>query len=66
MRCCTGSRPACVGVRFKSRLRFHDARVPYSDSFDVNRTNRDSELYSDEKVANRDTRVWHGATETGP
>ena len=22
--------------------------------------------YSDEKVANRDTRVWHGATENGP
>jgi hypothetical protein len=22
--------------------------------------------YSDEKVANRDIRVWHGATETGP
>jgi hypothetical protein len=22
--------------------------------------------YSDEKVANRDTRVWHGATEKGP
>jgi hypothetical protein len=24
------------------------------------------EVYSDEKVANRDIRVWHGATETGP
>jgi prolyl-tRNA editing enzyme YbaK/EbsC (Cys-tRNA(Pro) deacylase) len=23
-------------------------------------------LYSDEKVANRDTKVWHGATEKGP
>jgi hypothetical protein len=23
-------------------------------------------LYSDEKVANRDIRVWHGATEIGP
>jgi hypothetical protein len=23
-------------------------------------------LYSDEKVANRDIRVWHGATENGP
>ena len=22
--------------------------------------------YSDQKVANRDTKVWHGATETGP
>jgi hypothetical protein len=22
--------------------------------------------YSDEKVANRDTKVWHGATENGP
>ena len=22
--------------------------------------------YSDEKVANREIRVWHGATETGP
>jgi hypothetical protein len=23
-------------------------------------------IYSDEKVANRDIRVWHGATENGP
>jgi hypothetical protein len=23
-------------------------------------------LYGDEKAANRDIRVWHGATETGP
>jgi hypothetical protein len=22
--------------------------------------------YGDEKVANRDTKVWHGATENGP
>jgi hypothetical protein len=22
--------------------------------------------FGDEKVANRDTKVWHGATETGP
>jgi hypothetical protein len=22
--------------------------------------------YGDEKVANRDTKVWHGATEKGP
>ena len=24
------------------------------------------EVYSDAKVANRDIRVWHGATENGP
>jgi hypothetical protein len=24
------------------------------------------EPYSDERVANRDVRVWHGATENGP
>jgi hypothetical protein len=27
---------------------------------------RDGTAYGDEKVANRDTRVWHGATEKGP
>jgi hypothetical protein len=26
----------------------------------------DSQVYCDEKVANRDIRVWHGATENGP
>ena len=26
----------------------------------------EGEPYSDEKVANRDTKVWHGATEKGP
>jgi hypothetical protein len=27
---------------------------------------RQRTLYGDEKVANRDIRVWHGATENGP
>jgi hypothetical protein len=29
-------------------------------------TRRALPLYSDEKVANRDTQVWHGATEKNP
>jgi hypothetical protein len=30
------------------------------------RTTEDPLTYGDEKVANRDTKVWHGATEKGP
>jgi hypothetical protein len=36
--------------------RYHDAVTLYSRCVP----------YSDEKVANRDTKVWHGATENGP
>jgi hypothetical protein len=30
------------------------------------RSEAHGEVYCDEKVANRDTKVWHGATENGP
>jgi hypothetical protein len=42
-----------------------DAHV-FARTSPVFRTASLHQVYSDEKVANRDIRVWHGATEKGP
>ena len=48
--------PAPGGAKV-SHARFPSERLPHCVST--------SPPYSDEKVANRDTKVWHGATENG-
>ena len=58
--------PPLVSRQPRLRPRRRRPTSPTSPSRPLSRLPRHETRYSDEKVANRDTKVWHGATEIGP